>query len=525
MTSTRPAPADSDPAPPARRPGLPAAAIAGIVAIGAGLGIGELIAVTVGPDASPYFAVGSAVVDHTPTAVREWVIGNFGTSDKLVLFVLMGVVMALLAAVSGLAELRRPPTGTVIVVLFGIAGIGAALTRPNARWTYAVPSLLAALIAVVVLRILISLLRVDGHPPATTTAGVGRRFVLTAIGIGAVAVAAGALGRKLLADTAATIADRAGIRLPVPTSPAPPIPAGVDLSAYGASPFVTDSDDFYRIDTALQVPAMTTRDWTLRIHGMVDNEIHLRWDELLAMPMTERLVTLTCVSNEVGGDLIGNARWLGVPMKGLLDRAGVHPGADMLLSTSVDGWTCGTPVSAITDGRDAMLAVGMNGQPLPVEHGYPVRQVIPGLYGYVSATKWVVDWELTQFSRATAYWTDRGWSALGPIKLASRIDRPASGSSRKRGDVVIAGTAWAQHTGISAVEVKVDDGPWQRADLATEYSIDTWRQWRYTWHAAPGDHTVSCRATDLDGRPQVEAVASPVPDGATGLDSRTFTIT
>ncbi|MFW0794321.1 molybdopterin-dependent oxidoreductase [Gordonia sp. CPCC 205515] len=506
---------------------LGAAAIAGVVAVGAGLAIGELVAVAVSPDASPYFAVGSAVVDHTPTSVREWVIGTFGTSDKLVLFVLMGVLMAIIAAGCGVAERLRPPTGSVIVGLFGVVGVLAAVTRPNASWTYAIPSVIAGVVAVVVLRILIGMLRPAGsaRDPDAATPGVSRRFVLTAVGIGVAALAVGAIGRRMLADTAHTIADRAGVKLPVPRTPAPPIPPGVNLDVPGATSYVTDNADFYRIDTALQVPSMTTDQWSLRIHGMVDNEIHLGWDELLAMPMTERVVTLTCVSNEVGGDLIGNARWLGVPMKTLLDRAGVRPGADMLLSTSVDGWTCGTPVSAITDGRDALLAVGMNGDALPVEHGYPVRQVIPGLYGYVSATKWVVDWEITKFSDADAYWTTRGWSALGPIKLASRIDRPASGSSHQRGEVVIAGTAWAQHTGVRAVEVQIDDGVWEPAELATEYSIDTWRQWRFTWVATPGEHTVRCRAIDKDGRRQVESIASPIPDGATGFDARTYTIT
>lgn len=506
---------------------LGAAAIAGVVAVGAGLAVGELAAVAIGPDASPYFAVGSMVVDHTPTGVREWVISTVGTSDKLVLFVVMGVIMAVIAAGCGVAERLRPPAGAVVAGLFGVVGVIAALTRPNADWTHAIPSVLAAVIAVVVLRILIGMLRPADAREATATdsSGVTRRFVLTAVGIGVVALAVGAVGRRMLADTARTIADRAGVKLPAPSSPAPPVPAGANLDVPGATPYVTDNADFYRIDTALQVPAMTTDQWSLRIHGMVDQEVHLSWHDLLAMPMTERVVTLTCVSNEIGGDLVGNARWLGVPMKTLLDRAGVRPGADMLLSTSVDGWTCGTPVSAATDGRDALLAVGMNGDALPVEHGYPVRQVIPGLYGYVSATKWVVDWELTKFSDAHAYWTTRGWSTLGPIKLASRIDRPASGSSQQRGEVVIAGTAWAQHTGVGAVEVQVDDSAWQPAQLATEYSIDTWRQWRFTWVASPGEHTVRCRATDKNGRQQVATIASPIPDGATGLDTRTYTVT
>lgn len=499
------------------------AALAGLIAVGAALAVGELCAVPISENSSPFFAVGSTVVDHTPQTVREWAIGTFGTSDKTALFTGMALIIAILAAATGVLERRRPPLGSVVIGLFAVLGIVAALNRSGADGAFVVPSLLSGVVGIGVLRLLLR--QLDAAPTSVDDArsGVPRRFVLTAAGIAVAAVAVGAVGRKLLADAARTVADRAGIRLPTPASPAPPIPAGVDIGVPGATSYITDSASFYRIDTALQVPQLTTTDWSLRVHGLVDEEFTITWDELLAMPMTERVVTLTCVSNEVGGDLIGNARWLGVPMKTILDRAGVRPGADMLLSTSADGWTAGTPVSAITDKRDALLVVAMNGEPLPIEHGFPVRQVIPGLYGYVSATKWVTDWELTRFSDAQAYWTTRGWSALGPIKLASRIDRPASGSVAA-GEVIIAGTAWAQHTGISAVQVRVDGGPWQDAQLATEYSIDTWRQWKFTWQAARGEHTVECRAVDKNGRAQVEAHADPVPDGATGLDSRTYTV-
>ncbi|MGC5247103.1 molybdopterin-dependent oxidoreductase [Gordonia sp. DT219] len=528
---------------PARRVGAPVNAIAGIVAVGAALGIGELVAALISPESSPYFAVGSTVVDHSPLWMREWAISTFGTSDKLTLFVVMGVVIAVIAGVCGVVERRRPPIGSVVIVVFAIVGMITALGRPGATATFVLPSLLGGAAGVVALRILIGILTLDagkdesGEDPVDTDdpadaedrrGGLGaptsRRFVLAAAGIAAVAVAAGALGRTLLAGAAKTLADRNAVRLPAPADPAPPVPAAADIGVPGTSPFVTGNADFYRIDTALQVPQLTTGDWKLRVHGMVDNEFSLSWDELLRMPLTERLVTLTCVSNEVGGDLIGNARWLGVRMKDLLDRAGARPGANMLLSTSSDGWTCGTPVSAISDNRDALLAIGMNGQPLPIEHGYPVRQVIPGLYGYVSATKWVVDWELTTFSAAQAYWTTRGWSATGPIKIASRIDRPSSGSSLRAGQVIIAGTSWHQHTGIARVEVRVDNGPWAPATLAADYSDDTWRPWKYEWHATPGAHTVACRAIGKDGQVQTAALADPVPDGATGLDTRTYTV-
>lgn len=527
---------DIDRRTPPRHGAPPVNAVAGIVAVGAALGVGELVAVFVSPDSSPYFAVGSTVVDHSPLWMREWAINTFGTSDKLALFVVMGVVIAVIAGLCGVLERRRPPIGAVIIVAFAIVGVVAALGRPGASASFVVPSLLAGAVGVVALRVLIGILdgdstvhaagadadSDDGNRPLR--APLSRRFVLSAAAIAAAAVAAGAIGRIKLASAARTVADRAALRLPIPANPAPPVPATADIGVDGATPFVTDNADFYRIDTALQVPQLTTENWQLRVHGMVEKEFTLSWDELLKMPMTERLVTLTCVSNEVGGDLIGNARWLGVRMKDLLDRAGVRPGANMLLSSSSDGWTCGTPVSAITDNRDALLAIGMNGEPLPIEHGYPVRQVIPGLYGYVSATKWVVDWELTTFSAAQAYWTTRGWSATGPIKISSRIDRPSSGSDVRAGPVVIAGTAWAQHAGIAQVEVRVDDGPWEQASLATDYSNDTWRPWKYVWQASSGNHTIACRAVSKDGLVQTSDNADPIPDGATGLDTRAYTI-
>ncbi|MDY6810732.1 MAG: molybdopterin-dependent oxidoreductase [Actinomycetota bacterium] len=506
---------------------LVGAALAGVLAVGGGLAVGELAAAFVDPAASPFFAVAAGVVDHAPTFGREFAIGTFGTADKAALYVGMAVLITFIAAGCGMVEQRRPPIGSVIVGAFGLLGMVAALGRAEARWTFAVPSVLAAAVAILTVRVLVGMLgsadTPDDDGEQTARTGIDRRFLLTAGGIAALAVVVGTVGRRMLADTARTVADRTKVVLPTPRAPAPPVPPAADLDLPGATPFVTPNADFYRIDTALQVPNLTTDGWSLRIHGRVDNETRIGWDDLIAMPMTERLVTLTCVSNEVGGDLIDNARWLGVPMKALLDRAGVQPGADMLLSTSADGWTCGTPVSAVTDGRDALLVIGMNGEPLPVEHGYPVRQVVPGLYGYVSATKWVTDWELTSFADAKAYWTTRGWSALGPIKLSSRIDRPTD-SRIEAGEVIVAGTAWAQHTGIAAVDVRVDDGPWQRADLAAEYSVDTWRQWRFAWDATPGEHRVECRAVDKDGRQQVESYASPIPDGATGLDARTFSV-
>ncbi|MFT4306752.1 MAG: molybdopterin-dependent oxidoreductase, partial [Microbacterium sp.] len=321
----------------------------------------------------------------------------------------------------------------------------------------------------------------------------------------------------------AVTAVRDALSLPAAVSTAT-VPASAELGISGLSPVITPNSDFYRIDTAIVVPEVDPAGWSLRIHGLVANEVTLGWDDLLALPLEESVTTLTCVSNEVGGDLVGTALWLGYPIRELLAQAVPDADADMVLSTSVDGFTAGTPLETLTDDRNAILAVGMNGDPLPIAHGFPVRMVVPGLYGYVSATKWVVDLEVTRFADATAYWTDRGWSERGPIKLASRIDVPRSGASVDAGSAVIAGVAWQQHTGVAGVEVQVDDGAWQQATLATAISDDTWVQWTLPWEPASGTHTIRCRATNADGQTQTAVVAAPAPDGATGWHEISVTV-
>lgn len=338
------------------------------------------------------------------------------------------------------------------------------------------------------------------------------------------AVGAAVAGKWLGARLHDVVADRAGFMVPRVAVPAPAAGSGVRPAVPGLTDFVTPNDRFYRVDTALQLPALTSADWRLRIHGMVDRPMELGFDELRRRVPVERMITMTCVSNEVGGELAGTAVWTGYPLADLLAEVGVRPDADMLLSRSIDGFTAGTPVSAVTDGRDALLAVGMNGEPLPIAHGYPARLIVPGLYGYVSATKWVVDLELTRFDRAKAYWTERGWGAQALIKTASRIDVPAAFATVPAGDVIIAGVAWAQHRGIDTVEIQVDNQPWQPATLADEYSTDTWRQWTYRWSAAPGPHTLRVRATDRTGATQTDQRTPPFPDGSTGWHSRVITV-
>jgi DMSO/TMAO reductase YedYZ molybdopterin-dependent catalytic subunit len=343
------------------------------------------------------------------------------------------------------------------------------------------------------------------------TAGVGAAVALAAGGGGTL------FSRRFRADDS-----RASVRIPAPTSPAPPVEATLD-DTDGISSYFTPNERFYRVDTALLTPAVTAEDWQLRIHGMVDREITLTYAELLARPLIERDITLACVSNPVGGDYIGNARWIGAPLGDILREAGVHRDANQLIARSVDGFTVGTPTAALLDGRDAMLAVAMNGEPLPIAHGFPVRVVVPGLYGYVSATKWVIDMELTTFAAYDAYWIQRGWAQQAPIKLESRIDVPGKGAV-DAGERDIAGVAWDQHVGIARVEVQVDGGEWQEAELAAQDAIDTWRQWRLAWNATTGEHTIAVRATNAEGEVQTADLAEPAPDGATGHHTITVTV-
>ncbi|MFI7000617.1 molybdopterin-dependent oxidoreductase [Nocardia sp. NPDC050175] len=525
---------------------ISAAALAGVLAALTVLGVGHLVAAFIDPAASPFYAMGSAVVDHTPHALKDAAIRRFGSNDKLALFASMAAVMIVFAAILGIVE-RRRPLGSALLILLGGVVLGAALQRPTATPWFALPTVIGVAAGVLALRVLIGRIaggglglsaesaasvepksdggqEPNGQSPPKAGGASRRRFLTLAAGVGAVAVGAAVAGQWIGARLRDVVADRAGFVVPRPVVPAPPVEPGVRPSVPGLTEFVTPNDRFYRVDTALQLPALTSGNWRLRIHGMVDRPMELDFDELRRRVAVERLITMTCVSNEVGGDLAGTAVWTGYPLADLLAEVGVRPEADMLLSRSVDGFTAGTPVSAVTDGRDALLAVGMNGEPLPIAHGYPARLIVPGLYGYVSATKWVIDLELTRFDRAKAYWTERGWGAQALIKTASRIDVPAAFATVPAGDLTVAGVAWAQHRGIDTVEVQVDDQPWQPATLADEYSTDTWRQWTWPWTATPGPHTLRVRATDRSGTLQTDRRVPPFPDGSTGWHSRVITV-
>jgi DMSO/TMAO reductase YedYZ molybdopterin-dependent catalytic subunit len=343
-----------------------------------------------------------------------------------------------------------------------------------------------------------------------------RTFLAAGATVTALAVVAAAGGRALRSRFSAA-ASRDAVQLPAPATPAGAVPASVSLDVPSVSSFYTPNDRFYRIDTAVEVPQVLAEDWSLRIHGMVDREVTFTFDDLLQRNLVEQDITLSCVSNTVGGDLVGNARWLGIPLLELLEEAGLDPAADQLVGRSVDGWTSGMPIAALDGTRPALLAIGMNGEPLPLAHGFPARVVVSGLYGYVSATKWVTELEATTFDAFDAYWVDRKWDREAPIKLMSRIDTPRSLQNVAAGPVQIGGVAWAQNHGIARVEIQIDDGEFTDATLADELSIHTWRLWSYPW-AAPsaGRHRITVRATDHDGNVQTDERADPFPNGASG---------
>ncbi|MEV6726424.1 molybdopterin-dependent oxidoreductase [Streptomyces xanthochromogenes] len=545
------------------------AALSGLLAGYAALAVAELVSAAVRPQASPVVAVGGAAIDRTPPAVKDWAIRHFGTNDKLVLQLGILAVLALFAMLLGVIALRYRKIGALGVLLFGVVGALAATSRPDSTGAAdALPSVVGTVVAAGLLFWLIGRLRTPrptfhaggtaaepsgssagavatadddetaGRPPAADAVGEGwdrRGFVVAATAAAAASTGAGWLGLSLNGSSGqSAVASRSKVVLPRPASPAAAVPKGAELQIPGISPFFTPNTDFYRVDTALVVPKVDATTWRLTIHGKgVSRPRTVTFDDLIqgrAGELIERDVTLACVSNEVGGPYVGNARWIGVRLADLLREAGVVPPskggpADQLVARSVDGMTIGSPVEDVMDGRDAMLAVGMNGQPLPFEHGFPVRMLVPGLFGYVSACKWIEDIELTTFDAYDSYWVKRSWARRGPIKTESRIDTPKPFARPAQGTVMVAGVAWAQHRGIDRVEVRVDDGPWQPADLAAQDTTDTWRQWSFPWKATTsGSHTLTVRATDRTGTVQTETRTPTIPDGASGWHSVVVTV-
>lgn len=557
-------------------------AISGLIAAAAFLAATELVALLVARQATPVLAVGSFIVDVVPQPLKEFAIATFGEYDKIVLLGSIGLAVAVAAALAGVLQYVRAPLGVALFVLAGALATVTTVTRAGATAISALPTLIGMVVGSIMLMLLINRLRQwlrprpttshDGshnasddeeaansrtssqtattatpsntptssntptprntpaprntrteHPPTglrTDRRGFFRLSAITA----ASAVIVGVGARALNAATSSLEAIREELTLPAPRSTVA-IPDGAEFDIDGLSPLITPNADFYRVDTALTLPSIDPSTWRLVINGMVDERIELSFDDLIAMGVDEYAVTLTCVSNEVGGELIGNAVWLGVPIRDVLALAGVQEDADMVLSRSVDGYTASTPLASLTDDNlDAILAIGMNGEPLPVEHGFPVRMVVPGLYGYVSATKWITEMKVTTFAEDEAYWTPRGYSAEAPIKFSSRIDTPRIGAPVAAGTVPIAGVAWAQTVGISRVEVSIDDGEWQEATLSTPINSDTWVQWYLEWDAEPGSHYLAVRATNANGELQVEERAPIAPNGSTGWQRLLVTV-
>jgi DMSO/TMAO reductase YedYZ molybdopterin-dependent catalytic subunit len=529
-------------------------ALAGFLAAAVALGVAELVAAITGPLSSPVVAVGGVAINLTPIPVKDFAIVHFGSNDKTVLLLGIVVMLAVFALVIGVLAVRWLAAGFAGLAVFGGLGVSAVVSRPSAGLADVLPTLVGVAVAAFAMTFLVRAARlgagrrtaapavssagfwtpvVQGMPPWTgekaavdeRKAGLGRRRFLTVSAAAAVLAAASGGAGELLLRRFNVAALRAAVRLPAAAVKAPAVPAATSLNVSGITPFFTSDSSFYRVDTDLVIPQVSPEEWTLKITGMVDREIELSFDELLRMPLIEHDMTLVCVSNEVGGSYAGNARWLGASLPALLRKAGIRRGADQVLSTGTDGMTISTAVDTIMDGRQALIAVGMNGQPLPTQHGFPARMLVPGLYGYVSATKWVTQLEVTTFASQQAYWTQRGYARQASIHTESRIDVPAPLATLPPGRVAVAGVAWAPHRGISRVEVNVDGGPWHAAKLAAADGTDTWRQWVWPWDATSGLHTIQVRATDGTGAVQTSARAGVFPSGATGWDSVVVTVT
>ena len=506
------------------RPGRGAAALAGLAAVTAAVGSSELVAGLVEPAPSLLVSVGDAVIDSVPGWLERAAIEALGTADKPFLVVSILVVSALLGAALGVLARTRFAAAAGGFVAFAAVGVVAALADPRRSPAASVlVGVVGAVVGVLVLHRLVTVAQRTGEGSTTgagAPSGVARRsFLVLAGGVTAVGALGGAAG-WLLAGRERLDDVRRAIRLPVPVRQAGPVPPGADLEIPGLTPLFIPNEEFYRIDTALRVPVVDVADWRLEVRGLVDRPFSLGYAELMDLPQIEADITLACVSNEVGGDLVGNARWQGVPLRALLERAGVQDGGTQLVGRSVDGFTAGFPTVTALDLEEAMVAVAMNGEPLPADHGFPARLVVPGLYGYVSATKWLAAIELTPWEGVDGYWIPRGWAKEGPIKTQARIDVPARGRTVAPGRAVIAGVAWAPTRGVEGVEVRIDDGPWRAAELAERLDVDCWRQWYLPWDATPGEHVIAARATDGAGEVQTDERTPVAPDGASGYPVR-----
>ncbi len=520
-----------------RSHGRPRAAAAGAVAGAIGVAASELVAGVVPGAPSLVVAVGSLVIALQPPGAKDVMTTLFGTNDKTALNVAVVVVAVLVGAVAGILGRRSFGAAWWIFAGFGFVAFVAAFLEPlDSAPLAALNAVLATLAGVVTLRVLLAdagflnplvLGRATIAPPDPARSMPDwnrRRFLLRSGGFLGGALVAGTVGR-LLVERGHPAGAPVSASLPVASEVVPPLVAADSLSAPGVTPIVTPNDQFYRIDTELLVPQVDASSWQLRVTGMVDHPLTFTYEELLALPLFEQYVTLACVSNDVGGNLISNTLWTGVHLKQVLAEAGVHAGATQIVGRSVDGFTVGFPTAwALDPAREPMIALGMNRVPLPAEHGYPARLIVPGLYGYVSATKWLSEIELTTREAFDAYWIGLGWAKDGPILTQSRIDHPSDGASVTPGAVDVDGLAWAPDRGIGRVEVRVDNGPWKVAMLSRAISKATWVQWVYRWQATSGTHTIQVRATDGTGAVQTATPGGPAPAGATGYDQVQVTV-
>ncbi len=499
------------------------AAVAGLAAVGLALALAEVAARLIDGVPSLVTSVGSLVVPVTPPAVKDWAIDAFGTSDKGVLAIGTVLITLAVGAVAGARGVKDRATAGTLFAMFTAIGLGAALLQPLVSAPMVIVSTLV--VAGVGWAVLVTAWRLlgastdeaGGHPEHVgdpTHPDLARRQFIGLVGGAGTVAAVAAIGARTTVEAASP--PSTSLALPTPRRQLPPVSSAAALDVDGLTPLLVPNEDFYRIDTALSVPRIDADRWRLQIHGMVDQELELTYADLLERSFVERDVTIACVSNEVGGDLVGNARWLGTSLRELLEEAGVQQGATQVVGRAVDGWTAGFPTEAAMDGRESLVAVGMNDEPLPPAHGFPARLIVPGLYGYVSATKWLTEIELTTWEGFDAYWVPRGWSKQGPIKTQSRIDVPRARTQVDPGDVVVAGVAWAPTRGLQRVEVRVDEGAWGEAELSDPLSQDAWVQWRTSVRLDPGTHTIQVRATDGEGTTQGSDSVPPRPDGAEG---------
>lgn len=514
-----------------------AAFIAGGLAAALAIAVGELMAGLISGAPSLVIAIGDFIIENQPSWAKDVAVGLFGESDKLALNASIVLASIAIAGVLGVVGRRNWNVPAIGFGIAGVAGLLAALSRPLVDPMWAIVTVVIAVsAAVIALRLM---LRATGPawaapardadealaaaPQATDPAGGmpdwdRRRFLQVGGGVAVGSILIGVVGRNLLTGRSAGPSQAA--QLPTAAAPLPAVPAGASLDVEGITPIVMPNDKFYKIDTTLIAPRVNADSWQLKIKGLVDREVTLTYDDLQSMPLFEQYVTIACVSNEIGGRLVGNALWTGVDLREVLDMAGVQPQADQIVGRSVDGFTAGFPTQwAMDPERRPMIAIGMNGQPLPVDHGYPARLIIPGLYGYVSATKWLSEIELTTLDSFDGYWVPLGWAKEAPILTQSRIDTPRDGASVVAGTTVpIAGVAWAPDRGVQRVEVAIDDGEWQEAEMSDPLNDASWVQWKLPWSTPPasGRHEIQVRATDGDGQVQTSEVTSPRPDGARG---------